>query len=183
MQLTGGEIVVRALADEGIRYAFGIPGTHNIELYDALAPSDRVRPVLVTDEQSASFMADAHWRASGRLACVNVDAAPPFAREVARGCAGTLAIGCRFSEVGTGSYGLTPPQPLIHVDIDATVPGRNYPTDIAIEADAGALAPKDVLYRGRGENQSAALLVAGAAAVQWEGGAAQAVRVTGPAGC
>jgi acetolactate synthase-1/2/3 large subunit len=72
MQLTGGEIVVRALADEGIRYTFGIPGTHNIELYDALAESDRVRPVLVTDEQSASFMADGYWRASGRLACVNV---------------------------------------------------------------------------------------------------------------
>jgi acetolactate synthase-1/2/3 large subunit len=72
MQLTGGEIVVRALADEGIRYTFGIPGTHNIELYDALALSDRVHPVLVTDEQSASFMADAYWRASGRLACVNV---------------------------------------------------------------------------------------------------------------
>jgi acetolactate synthase-1/2/3 large subunit len=64
MKLTGGEIVVRALADEEIRYTFGIPGTHNIELYDALAESDRVRPVLVTDEQSASFMADAHWGGS-----------------------------------------------------------------------------------------------------------------------
>ncbi len=49
MKLTGGEIVVRALQDEGIACAFGIPGTHNIELYDALAESERVRPVLVTD--------------------------------------------------------------------------------------------------------------------------------------
>ncbi|HSD31588.1 MAG TPA: thiamine pyrophosphate-binding protein, partial [Gemmatimonadales bacterium] len=72
MKLTGGEIVARALADEGIRDAFGIPGTHNIELYDALAASGAVRPVLVTDEQSASFMADGYWRASGRLACVNL---------------------------------------------------------------------------------------------------------------
>src|SRR5574341_504618 len=71
MKLTGGEIVARALADEGIRFAFGIPGTHNIELYDALARSP-VRPILVTDEQSASFMADAVWRAAGELACVNV---------------------------------------------------------------------------------------------------------------
>ena len=53
MKLSGGAIVVRALADEGIRYTFGIPGTHNIELYDALAESDDVRPVLVTDEHSA----------------------------------------------------------------------------------------------------------------------------------
>jgi len=69
---TGGQIVVRALEDEGVALAFGIPGTHNIELYDALAASATVRPVLVTDEQSASFMADAVWRASGRLACANV---------------------------------------------------------------------------------------------------------------
>ncbi len=71
-KMTGGEIVVRALEDERIRYTFGIPGTHNIELYDALGAAEHVRPVLVTDEQSASFMADGHWRASGELACVNV---------------------------------------------------------------------------------------------------------------
>ncbi|MEJ2541413.1 MAG: thiamine pyrophosphate-binding protein [Gemmatimonadota bacterium] len=71
-KLTAGEIVVRALEDEGIRYAFGIPGTHNIELYDALGAAEEVRPFLVTDEQSASFMADGYWRASGELACVNV---------------------------------------------------------------------------------------------------------------
>ena len=74
MKLTGGQIAVRALEDEDVPFAFGIPGTHNIELYDALAASTKVRPVLVTDEQSASFMADAVWRASGgrRLACANV---------------------------------------------------------------------------------------------------------------
>ena len=72
MKLTGGQIVVRALEDEGVAFAFGIPGTHNIELYDALAASTTVRTVLVTDEQSASFCADAVWRSSGRLACANV---------------------------------------------------------------------------------------------------------------
>jgi thiamine pyrophosphate-dependent acetolactate synthase large subunit-like protein len=70
--MTGGAIVARALEDEGIPFAFGIPGTHNIELYDALAVSESVRPILVTDEQSASFMADGVWRASRRLGCVNV---------------------------------------------------------------------------------------------------------------
>jgi acetolactate synthase I/II/III large subunit len=72
MAMTGGAIVLRALEDEGIELAFGIPGTHNIELYDELLASKKVRPVLVTDEQSASFMADAAWRASGRMACVNI---------------------------------------------------------------------------------------------------------------
>ncbi len=72
MKMTGGDIVVRALGDEGIGFAFGIPGTHNIELYDSLARATRVRPILVTDEQSASFMADGVWRASGNLAAVNL---------------------------------------------------------------------------------------------------------------
>jgi len=329
----GAALVVGALEAEGIPYTFGIPGTHNIELYDALAASERVRPILVTDEQSASFMADGLWRASGNLGCVNVvpgaglthalsgiaeawmdqvpmlvlgcgirrdsgrayqlhdvdqqalvapvtkkawlversgdlygtireacrvartgipgpvfvevpanlymvrggeggkdregvsgmargpgapaetargeararglahldllpvlevlrgarspllyvgagaagsapglvdlaerleapvsttlqgkgvfpeshplflwpgfgAAAPPFAREIARACDATLAIGCRFAEVGTGSYGLEPPHPLIHVDLDPEVLGRNYPAEVRVQADA-----------------------------------------------
>jgi acetolactate synthase-1/2/3 large subunit len=319
MKMTGGAIVVRALADEGIRLAFGIPGTHNIELYDAFGDSDLVRPVLVTDEQSAGFMADGLWRASGELGCVNIvpgaglthalsgiaeafmdgvpmlvlgcgirrntthayqlhdvdqlaiaapvvkatfrpesgadlyriireacalarsgtpgpvmvevsidlyltrhevdpdrwsappalpipvapreqiaraaaflsshgvkpllyaglgaqgataellalaerleapvattiqgkgvfpeshplflwngfgATAPPFVRQIATERDLTLALGCRFSEVGTGSYGCTPPGPLIHVDINGDVLNRNFPATVGIVADA-----------------------------------------------
>ncbi len=325
MSIAGSKLVVAALEDEGVPFTFGIPGTHNIELYDALAESSSVRPILVTDEQSASFMADGVWRASGRLGCVNVvpgaglthamsgiaeawmdsipmlvlgcgirgdtghgyqlhdvdqaamvapvtkaqlrpesgealystvreacrlartgvpgpvfvevpadlylfthdvrlgeqrslfhagaprravpepdaaaveravallararqpllylglgalpagddilalaerleapvattfqgkgvfpethplflwpgfgDAAPPFARRIAADCDAVLAIGCRFGEVGTGSYGLTLPGPLVHVDVDAAVLGRNYPAEIGIHADSAA---------------------------------------------
>jgi acetolactate synthase-1/2/3 large subunit len=314
--MTGAALVRRALEDEGIRLAFGIPGTHNIELYDELARSESVRTVLVTDEQSASFMADAAWRASGVMACANVvpgaglthamsgiaeaflDAvpllvlgcgirrdtgmayqlhdveqramvapvtkaalrpesgeeiysilrracriaregrpgpvfveipadfylfrhsppdfrsekpadparppaplvkkaaellaqarrpllylglgaskagadlvrlaerlespvactfqgkgvfpethplflwpgfgasAPRFARRIARRCDATLAIGCRFGEVATGSYGAPPAGKLIHVDVDPAVPGRNYAAEIAVVSDA-----------------------------------------------
>ena len=306
--------VVRALEDEGIPFTFGIPGTHNIELYDALGPS-RVQPILVTDEQSAAFMADGLWRAAGLLGCVNLvpgaglthalsgiaeawqdgipmlvlscgirqdsarawqlhdvdqlaiaapvvkatmrveraedayptireacalaragtpgpvmvevpvdlylaggrlapgtmrakpgppepaeaeltaalkilrDArpllyvglgaagaaadlvslaerlgapvatsisgkgvfpedhplflwnglgrtAPPFVRDVVADRGSMLAIGCRFSEVGTGSWGFEPPGPLVHVDINPSVPGRNYPAALAVVADS-----------------------------------------------
>jgi len=319
---TGASMVVRALEDEQIEFAFGIPGTHNIELYDVLGSSDTVRPILVTDEQSASFMADGAWRASGRMACVNVvpgaglthamsgiaeayldnvpmlvlgcgirrdlakayqlhdvdqaamvsavtkgvfrpmsgdeiyptireacrlarsgvpgpvfvevpanlyllkqevgdagaperwtapplespahptheqvlrslelirgakcpliyvgagaagaadevlrlvealeapvattiqgkgvfpenhplflwpgfgDTAPRFVQQVAAACDLMIAVGCRFSEVGTGSYGLSIPGPLIHVDIDPEVPGRNFPAELPIVSDA-----------------------------------------------
>ncbi len=317
MKMTGADIVVRALEDEDIPFTFGIPGTHNIELYDSLARSAKVRPVLVTDEQSASFMADGVCRSSGRLAVANVvpgaglthalsgiaeayldnipmlvlacgirrdtgkayqlhavdqqaiarpvtkaqfliergadlyatirracriaraapagpvfvevpaehylfrhevdldapleapappppvpaadleraraliaasrrpllylglgaagagaglvtlaerldapvattfqgkgifpeshplwlwcgfgAAAPPFVRKVAAACDLTLAIGCRFSEVGTGSYGLELSGKLVHVDIDPSVLNGNYPADLPIAADA-----------------------------------------------
>ncbi|MBZ5621295.1 MAG: thiamine pyrophosphate-binding protein [Acidobacteriia bacterium] len=316
MKMTGADIVVRALEDEDIPFTFGIPGTHNIELYDSLARSTKVRPILVTDEQSASFMADGVARSSGKLAVVNVvpgaglthalsgiaeafldgipmlvlacgirrdtgkafqlhdvdqlaiarpvtkaqlqvkqgseiyviirracrmaraapagpvivevpaehylfrqeaelemaveeppspmlragdldrvhsllaacrrpllylglgaagagadlvtlaerlgapvattfegkgvfpenhplwlwcgfgAAAPPFVRKIAASCDLTLAIGCRFSEVGTGSYGLEPPGKLVHVDIDASVLDRNYRAELPVVADA-----------------------------------------------
>jgi acetolactate synthase-1/2/3 large subunit len=63
-------------------------------------------------------------------------AAPSFARKIAASCDLTLAIGCRFSEVGTGSYGMTPPGKLIHVDIDPSVLGKNYPADLPVVSDA-----------------------------------------------
>ncbi len=72
MKRLGGTLVAEALVDAGIRHTFGIPGTHNIELYDVLAATDGISPVLVTDEQSAGFMADGYWRASGRMACLNL---------------------------------------------------------------------------------------------------------------
>jgi acetolactate synthase-1/2/3 large subunit len=57
-----------------------------------------------------------------------------------------LAIGCRFAEVATGSYGLTPPGRLIHIDVDPAVIGRNYAAAVGVAAEAGrfvsALLPK-----------------------------------------
>jgi acetolactate synthase-1/2/3 large subunit len=317
MSDSGARLVVKALEDEGVGFTFGIPGTHNIELYDALAASEKVTAVLVTDEQAASFMADGVSRSSGQVGVVNLvpgaglthalsgvaeafldgiplvvlscgirtdtgrafqlhdidqlavarpvvkdvlavreprqlyttvrrafalaragtpgpvvvevpanlyllrhdfgeprfepearaaprpdprdieaavrllsearrpllyvgygaraataqvrelverlaapvattiqgkgvfpeshplflwnglgKAAPPFVREVERGCDAMLAVGCRFGEVGTGSYGFTPPEKLIHVDINRAVFSRNFPASVTIEADA-----------------------------------------------
>lgn len=71
MKIRGSQLVVKALEDEGVRFTFGIPGTHNTELYDALHDSS-VTPVLVTDEQCASFMADGVSRTSDTIGVVNV---------------------------------------------------------------------------------------------------------------
>ncbi len=68
---SGGTLVAAALHTAGITHAFGIPGTHNIELYDALVGS-RVRTVLITDEQSSGFLSDGFARSGGGIACANV---------------------------------------------------------------------------------------------------------------
>jgi len=72
MKIRGSKLVVEALVDEGVRFAFGIPGTHNIELYDSIEDAPELTPVLVTHEQSASFMADGMARTSDQIGLVNV---------------------------------------------------------------------------------------------------------------
>ena len=57
MKKTGAELAVYALEQIGVKYTFGIPGVHNIELYDELNNSDKIEPILVTHEGGASFMA------------------------------------------------------------------------------------------------------------------------------
>lgn len=67
MRKTAAWLVRQALEQIGIRYTFGIPGVHNIELYDELAESDSILPLLVTHEVGAAFMADAVSRASNTV--------------------------------------------------------------------------------------------------------------------
>ncbi len=62
--------------------------------------------------------------------------AVPAAENAFSGIDCLLAIGVRFSELATGSYGITVPENLIHVDINPEVFNRNYPAKVAIEGDA-----------------------------------------------
>jgi acetolactate synthase-1/2/3 large subunit len=59
MKHTAARLVRHALENIGAKFTFGIPGVHNIELYDELKTSDLILPVLVTHEVGAAFMADA----------------------------------------------------------------------------------------------------------------------------
>ena len=62
--------------------------------------------------------------------------APAFVRSVMKRCDCLLAVGCRFGELATGSYGIEPPEQLIHVDINPEVFNRNYRAALTIESDA-----------------------------------------------
>ncbi|HEY7139927.1 MAG TPA: thiamine pyrophosphate-binding protein [Methylomirabilota bacterium] len=73
---TGGEWVVAALGAEGVRHVFGIPGVHNLAIYDALLRQDRIAHILARHEQGAGFMADGYARASGQPGVVVVTTGP-----------------------------------------------------------------------------------------------------------
>jgi acetolactate synthase I/II/III large subunit len=67
MNRTGAELVRHALEALGVRFTFGIPGVHNTEIYDQLAASPSIEPVLVTHEGGGAFMADAVSRLGGSV--------------------------------------------------------------------------------------------------------------------
>lgn len=68
MQLTGSEIVVECLKEQGVDTVFGYPGGTILNVYDALYKhSDEIRHVLTSHEQGAAHAADGYARATGRV--------------------------------------------------------------------------------------------------------------------
>jgi len=67
MSRTAASLLREALETVGVRYTFGIPGVHNTEIYDELASSPSITPVLVADEGGGAFMADAVSRSGTSL--------------------------------------------------------------------------------------------------------------------
>ena len=73
---TGGDLVVEGLRREGVRRVFGIPGLHNLTIYDALLRQADIRHVLARHEAGAAFMADGYARASGEPGVILVTTGP-----------------------------------------------------------------------------------------------------------
>jgi acetolactate synthase-1/2/3 large subunit len=76
MELTGAEIVVRSLKDEGVDLVFGYPGGAALHIYDAFYRQEDVRHILVRHEQAATHAADGYARATGKPGVVLVTSGP-----------------------------------------------------------------------------------------------------------
>ena len=74
--LSGGDMLLRALADEGVECIFGYPGGAALHIYDALFRQDKVRHILVRHEQAATHAADAYTRSTGKVGTVLVTSGP-----------------------------------------------------------------------------------------------------------
>ena len=76
MELSGSEIIIQFLKDEGIEYIFGYPGGAVLHIYDALQKQDDVTHILVRHEQGASHAADGYARATGKPGVCLVTSGP-----------------------------------------------------------------------------------------------------------
>jgi acetolactate synthase-1/2/3 large subunit len=74
--LSGAEMLIRSLQDEGIENIYGYPGGAALHIYDALFRQDTVKHILVRHEQAAVHMADGYARATGKAGTVLVTSGP-----------------------------------------------------------------------------------------------------------
>ena len=75
-QLSGGEMLIRALHDEGVEIIFGYPGGAVLHIYDAIFNQDKVEHILVRHEQAATHAADGYARSTGKPGVVLVTSGP-----------------------------------------------------------------------------------------------------------
>src|SRR5437016_5419587 len=75
-EMTGADMVIQALADQGVEHLFGYPGGAVLPIYDALFQQDRIRHILVRHEQGAVHAAEGYARTTGKVGCVLVTSGP-----------------------------------------------------------------------------------------------------------
>ena len=105
---TGGQWVVEALRAEGVRHVFGIPGVHNLAIYDALLGQSEIAHVLARHEAGAAFMADGYARSSGRPGVVIVTTGPGATNTLtplAESYAGSIPVVVIMSDVASHLVG------------------------------------------------------------------------------
>lgn len=74
--MTGAEIVLKALADQGVEHVFGYPGGAVLPIYDEIFQQEKVKHILVRHEQGATHAAEGYARSTGRPGVVLVTSGP-----------------------------------------------------------------------------------------------------------
>jgi acetolactate synthase-1/2/3 large subunit len=76
MRMTGAEIIIKALRDQGVEVIFGYPGGAVLPIYDALFKQNDIRHILVRQEGGAVHAAEGYARSTGKVGCVLVTSGP-----------------------------------------------------------------------------------------------------------
>ena len=82
MEMTGAEITIRCLQEEGVEYLFGYPGGAVLHIYDAIFQQDKVKHILVRHEQAAVHAADGYARSSDKVGVALVTSGPGLTNAV-----------------------------------------------------------------------------------------------------
>ena len=82
MELSGAEITIRCLQEEGVEFVFGYPGGAVLHIYDALFQQEKVKHILVRHEQAAVHAADGYARCSDKVGVVLVTSGPGITNAV-----------------------------------------------------------------------------------------------------
>src|SRR4029079_11025929 len=75
-EMTGAEMVIEALVDQGVQHLFGYPGGAVLPIYDELFKQKKIKHVLVRHEQGAVHAAEGYARSTGKVGCVLVTSGP-----------------------------------------------------------------------------------------------------------
>src|SRR3954464_8608832 len=75
-EMTGAEMVIEALADQGVKHLFGYPGGAVLPIYDEIFKQKKITHVLVRHEQGAVHAAEGYARSTGKVGCVLVTSGP-----------------------------------------------------------------------------------------------------------
>src|SRR3954462_10390749 len=137
---SGAQVIVQALEEAGVEVCFGLPGVHNLALWEALRHS-RVRRVGGRHEQAAAYAADGYARATGALGVALTTTGP--------GAANTLG--------GVGeAWASRTPVLVIATDIPTTLRREGVYRGVLHETDGQAdlfrpVTSRQIVVRGAGE--------------------------------
>ncbi len=108
LEMTGSEILVRSLAEEGVEHVFGYPGGSVLYVYDAIYKQDKFKHVLVRHEQAAVHAADGYARSTGKVGVALVTSGPGVTNAVtglATAYSDSIPIVVISGQVGTAAIG------------------------------------------------------------------------------
>jgi acetolactate synthase-1/2/3 large subunit len=128
-RMTGAEMVVRAMRDQGVSHIFGYPGGAVLPIYDALFHQDELQHVLVRHEQGAVHAAEGYARSTGKVGCVLVTSGPGATNAVtglADAMLDSIPVVCITGQVPTHLIGTDAFQECDTVGITRNCTKHNY---------------------------------------------------------
>ncbi len=137
-EMTGAEVILKALADQGVEVVFGYPGGAVLPIYDAMFKSNYVRHILVRHEQAAVHAAEGYARSTGKVGVVLVTSGPGATNAVTGltdALMDSVPVVCLTGQVATHLIGNDAFQEADTTGITRPCTKHNY-----LVKDAGALA-------------------------------------------